>query len=117
MKKKGNIVFALVVVAVYLALYLIGRIIWCNDESSFVGWLVSASPNGEHSYLYGWLLSSKLFWCSLAISTIPAIWGKFKFAFTTLLGFIFGLLLGMILVPIPMGRKSDRLITVGRFGA
>ena len=104
MNKKKNISMALIVAAAYLAIYLIGRVIWCDlSDSNFIGWLVSVRPNGEHSYLYGWLLSSKLFWIALVISTLPAIWGKFKFSFTTLAGFIVGLLAGMIFGSYPEG--------------
>ena len=37
--KKRNIVFALIIVSVYLLVYLTGRIIWCDIETnSFIGW-------------------------------------------------------------------------------
>ena len=39
-----------------MAIYLIGRIIWCNLlQSNLLGWLFRVKPSGEHSYLYGWL--------------------------------------------------------------
>lgn len=102
--KRKNIVMALFVLGGYIAIYLIGRIIWCDlSENSLIGWLLGAKPAGEHSYLYGWLLSSKLFWIALAVSTLPAIWGKFKFSFTTLVGFILGFLAGMVFGPNPDG--------------
>lgn len=103
-RRKKNILMALSVMGGYILIYLLGRLIWCDlTESSFIGWLVSVRPNGEHSYLYGWLLSSNLFWIALIISTLPAIWGKFKFSFTTLAGFVVGLLAGMLFGPNPDG--------------
>lgn len=103
-RRKKNVLMALSVMGGYIIIYLLGRLIWCDlTESSFIGWLVSVRPNGEHSYLYGWLLSSNLFWIALIISTLPAIWGKFKFSFTTLAGFVVGLLAGMLFGPNPDG--------------
>lgn len=103
-RQKKNVLMALSVMGGYILIYLLGRLIWCDlTESSFIGWLVSVRPNGEHSYLYGWLLSSNLFWIALIISTLPAIWGKFKFSFTTLAGFVVGLLAGMLFGPNPDG--------------
>lgn len=103
-RRKKNILMALSVMGGYIIIYLLGRLIWCDlTQSSFIGWLVSVRPNGEHSYLYGWLLSSNLFWIALIISTLPAIWGKFKFSFTTLAGFVVGLLAGMLFGPNPDG--------------
>ena len=103
-RRKKNVLMALSVMGGYILIYLLGRLIWCDlTESSFIGWLVSVRPNGEHSYLYGWLLSSNLFWIALIISTLPAIWGKFKFSFTTLAGFVVGLLAGMLFSPNPDG--------------
>lgn len=103
-RRKKNILMALSVMGGYIIIYLLGRLIWCDlTESSFIGWLVSVRPNGEHSYLYGWLLSSNLFWIAFVVSTLPAIWGKFKFSFTTLAGFVVGLLAGMLFGPNPDG--------------
>lgn len=103
-KVKKNILFAFMIAVSYLIIYLIGRFIWCSfSDSSFIGWLVLLHPSGENSYLYGWLLSSNLFWVAMAISVIPALWGKYKFSSTTLAAFIIGLLLGMLLGPNPAG--------------
>lgn len=103
-RRKKNVLMALSVMGGYILIYLLGRLIWCDlTESSFIGWLVSVRPKGEHSYLYGWLLSSNMFWIALVVSTLPAIWGKFKFSFTTLAGFIVGLLAGMLFGPNPAG--------------
>ena len=103
-KLRRNILIALFITAVYMAIYLIGRMIWCDlSQSNLLGWLVYAIPSGEHSYLYSWLLSSNLFWYAMVISVIPAFWGKHKFSCSTLIGFVIGFVAGMILGPYPEG--------------
>ena len=61
-----------------------------------IGWLFTNISTGEHSYLYGWLLSSNLFWYALAISALPSLWGKFKCSAVTTAGFIVGIVAGII---------------------
>ena len=103
-KGKENIRTAAVTALGYLVIYLIGRLIWCDfSESSFLGWLVSAAPSGENSYLFGWLLSSHLFWAAMAISVVPALFGKRVFALCTGIAFAAGLLLGILFGPYPEG--------------
>lgn len=102
--QKRNILNALIIVVGYMAVYFMGRIIWCDlRESNLLGWLFTVRPTGEHSYLYGWLLSSNLFWYALAISALPSLWRKFKFSVVTTGGFIVGIAAGMILGPYPEG--------------
>ncbi len=101
-KLKKNVLFALCVTAGYLLFYLIGRIIWCDHEyCTFLAWLFSVRPTGEHSYLYGWLLSSYMFCITAAISTLPSLFGKYVYSITTLLGFTVGFLAGLIFGPNP----------------
>ena len=100
---RKNIIRALVVILAYLAVYIIGRLIWCRTNSSLTGLLWASTPEGENSYLYGWLLSSGLFWVSLAISALPALLGKKYFSAITFGGFILGLILGIIFGPNPEG--------------
>lgn len=103
--QKRNLLIALLVAAGYIGIYLIGRILWCDlSQSNLIGWLVTVIPSGEHSYLYGWLLSSHLFWYAMAVSVIPAYFGKHKFSCTTLIGFVVGLAAGMIFGPNPKGE-------------
>lgn len=103
-KFRKNILFALLIAVAYAAVYLIGRMIWCDlSQSNLIGWLVTAIPSGKHSYLYGWLLGSNLFWYALVISVISAFWGKHQFSCTTLIGFVIGLAAGMIFGPYPEG--------------
>ena len=68
-----------------------------------MGWLFTAIPSGKYSYVYGWLLSRNLFWYSMAISVIPACFGKDRFSYITLIGFAIGLAVGMIFGPNPEG--------------
>lgn len=100
---RKNIIRALVVILAYLAVYIAGRLIWCRTDSSLTGLLWASTPEGENSYLYGWLLSSGLFWGSLAISALPALLGKKYFSAITFGGFILGLILGIIFGPNPEG--------------
>lgn len=101
---KKNSTAALFAMIWYLAIYLAGRFIWCGfAENSFMGWLIFAAPSGDGSYLYGWLLSSKLFWLAAAVSVLPALFGKRKLSLVTLVGFAAGLLAGMLFGPNPEG--------------
>ena len=79
-KLRRGIRMALLIAIAYMAIYLIGRMIWCDlPQGSLIGWLVTAIPSGEHSYLYGWLLTSNLFWYAAGISVIPAFWENINF--------------------------------------
>lgn len=101
---KQNITTALLVAGGYGCIYLMGRILWCDlSQSSLMGWLFAARPAGEHSYLYGWLLSSNLFLYGMAISVIPAFFGAHRFSYVTLMGFAAGLVSGIIFGPYPEG--------------
>lgn len=98
---------ALLTLSGYLAIYLLGRIFWCDlSQSSILGWLFTVRPSGEYSYLYGWLLSSHLFWYAAAISALPALFGKRRFTLTTLAAFVLGLVLGMVFGPNPAGAAT-----------
>lgn len=103
-KMKKNALFALCVAAGYMLFYLIGRIIWCDREyCTFLAWLFSVRPSGEHSYLHGWLLSSYMFHITAAISILPSLFGKQLYSITTLSGFTVGFLSGVIFGPNPAG--------------
>lgn len=94
--RRKNFRDALLVAAGYLLIYLAGRIIWCGaGESSVLGWLMFEKPAGEGGYLYGWLLQKRLFWYAMLISAVPALFGKRRFAVSTLAGAVLGLGLGV----------------------
>lgn len=95
----------LAVCGAYLLLYLMGRLIWCGGPGvSAAGWLWALRPDGAHSYLFGWLLSSRLFWWAAAVSSLPALFGKVRFSLVTLAGFVLGFLLGLAFGPNPAGE-------------
>lgn len=103
-QRKSNLLAAGLVAGAYLCIYLLGRIIWCRSaDTSILGVLALATPTGAGSYLYGWLLSSRLFWLSMAVSAVPALCGKHRFAFATLAAFTVGLAAGMLFGPNPAG--------------
>ena len=101
---KKNSIVALIVMAGYLMIYLIGRVLWCDfSENTVMGWLFFSQPIREGSYLYGWLLHQNLFWIAMFISVVTAFVGKKKFAITTFGYFVVGLIVGMILGPTEYG--------------
>ena len=57
--------------------------------------VVFAIRNGlDLTYLIGWLLHGGLYWTSMVISAIPAVFGKWRFSILTTLIFMIGVLLG-----------------------
>lgn len=102
-KLKKNVIFALYIAAGYFLFFLIGRFIWCDRNYSFLAWLFSAPPSGKHSYLYGWLLSSYMFYFAASVSILPSLFGKHLYSITTLTGFTVGFLAGVIFGPNPEG--------------
>lgn len=110
---KKNILFALAVVTGYVFVYLAGRIFGTTGETTtLVVWLFGNSP-GQLSYLYGWLLQENIFWFAMAISAIPALFGKKYFSFTTLAGFAIGLPVGELCGHNPAGAAYGH----GHYGA
>lgn len=88
----------------YLVFYLLGRILWCPlEDSSLLGWLLWERPSGGESYLYGWLLSSGLFWWAMALSALTALLGRYRLSCTTCAYFLIGFLMGLVLGPHPAG--------------
>ncbi len=101
---KARLMEALWTLLAYLLIYLAGRVLWCDlSQSSVKGWLFSVIPSGEHSYLYGWLLSSNLFWYAMAVSLLFALCGKTRLSRMSTGGFFVGIVLGMIFGPYPEG--------------
>jgi len=88
----------------WLALFLAGRI-FCTTYSepmTVLGWLFSTSPY-RSTYLFGWLTSHDYYlWCSV-ISIVPALFGKYRFSFTTFAGFALGFVIGELFGAYPAG--------------
>ena len=100
---KRRIWAALLLLAGYLSIYLLGRILGdIPAQSSVLGWLFTTSPS-YFSYLYGWLIKSKLFWVAVAISLSGCLLGRYRFAVTTFCAFAVGLVLGELLGENPSG--------------
>ena len=103
-KMKENLITAMSSALWYIAIYLVGRAIWCDfSESSLLGWLITATPSGNHSYLYGWLLIRNLFWYAMALSVVAGLLGKQKISVITSVAFLLGIVLGIIFGPNPEG--------------
>ena len=101
---RPRVLAALAVTAGYLVFYLLGRILWCPlEDSSLLGWLLWERPSGGESYLYGWLLSSGLFWWAMALSALTALLGRYRLSVTTCAYFLIGFLMGLVLGPHPAG--------------
>lgn len=100
---KSNLLLTLAVIGGYIVIYLAGRI-FGTDESqmSVTEWLFGNDPQ-QLRYLYGWLLHQHIFWVAMAISAIPALFGKKYFSFTTLFGFAIALLIGELCGHNPAG--------------
>ncbi|MGI6000561.1 MAG: helix-turn-helix domain-containing protein [Candidatus Merdisoma sp.] len=104
---RKHLKMALLILAGYAVIYFGGRLLLLrsviNGEYSLTGWLFGNAAARDAGYLYGWLCQQKLFLCSLLISSVPALFGKYRFGFTTLFGFAAGLLLGGPLGSYPEG--------------
>lgn len=102
-KRKRNLWMALCVIGGYILIYLLGRILGSSfEQASVMDWLFSTDPK-RLSYLYGWLLHNNLFWFAMALSVIPALFGKYRFSFVTLSMFGIGLLVGELFGDNPAG--------------
>ncbi|MBQ3090788.1 MAG: helix-turn-helix transcriptional regulator [Oscillospiraceae bacterium] len=103
-QRQENLSHALLIAGSYLLFYLAGRLLWCDrSQSTLLGWLFLVRPTGKGSYLYGWLLSSRMFWYAGGVSLLPALGGKRRFSSLTALGFWLGFGLGYFLGPYPAG--------------
>ena len=102
-KRKRNLLMALAVLGGYIVIYLLGRIFGtASEQASVMGWLFGTDPT-QLRYLYGWLLHQHLFWSAMIVSVIPALFGKYRFSFTTLSMFGVGLLVGELFGENPAG--------------
>ncbi len=103
-KLRRDFCLALAVVGGYCFIYLLGRLIGTPDgDYSLWGWLTGQGYT-KLPYLFGWLLSSGLYWIAMLISAVPALLGKWKFALATLGGFALSLPIGEYLGRYPKGE-------------
>ena len=120
LKRKKNLKMTLAVMAAYLLVYLVGRVI-CGDfaHSSFLGWLTGTDSK---YYLFGWLTHQGLFWIAMMISALPALFGKYRFSVMTFAAFVLGIFAGELFGPNPAGAATGHthygwLIWSGIFSA
>ena len=75
-------------------MFLTGRLLGGDyKELPFTAWLFYASPR-RTTYLFGWLLSSNMFFYASIISAVPALFGKRWYSLISALGFMIALPLG-----------------------
>lgn len=73
---------------VYLALWLTGRLVFGVKENyTVLGWLTGWQST---VYLFGWLLSQKLYWCAMGLSCLAALLNKRRLAMSLTAGFFLG---------------------------
>ncbi|MGI6181650.1 MAG: helix-turn-helix domain-containing protein [Agathobaculum sp.] len=89
---KSRLRDALLTAAAYLAFFLLCKALLCDfDGHSLLGWLTDWHSD---SYLFGWLLSSRLYWAAMAVSVLAAAFGRRRLAAATLLAAMLGIPLG-----------------------
>lgn len=94
-----NLRTTFIILACWIAVYLLGRLI-CGDiaNSSLLGWLFGTDSK---YYLFGWLLTSGLYWASMLVSVLPALFHKWRFAVVTLVISALAIPIGEVLGPNP----------------
>ena len=94
-----NLRTAFIILACWIAVYLLGRLV-CGDiaNSSLLGWLFGTDSK---YYLFGWLLTSGLYWASMLVSVLPALFHKWRFAALTFVVSASAIPIGEILGPNP----------------
>ncbi len=93
---KRNLIMALIAAAGYLTVFLTGKLLWFDTSEGLAPWLTSICPKTGAGYTFGWILGNNLFWYSMAVSVIPALFGRYRFSFVTLAGCVTGILAGII---------------------
>lgn len=91
----------LIAAGCYLLVFLLCKIFWTTIQPmSVMGWLLDDSPH-SHSYLFGWLLSTRLWGYASMVSIGSAALGLQRMSLITLGAFTIGLPLGEYLGAIP----------------
>ena len=84
----------------YLLIFLVGKLLANEPCPPYLVRLFHTDPT-LHPYLFGWLTAhGRMLYFSL-ISTVPALWGKSRFSWTTFSAFALGLPLGEFLGEVP----------------
>lgn len=98
---RENMLWGIAVVFSYLLVYLIGRLISSDmSTTNFAGLLFGSDSK---YYLFGWLLSSRLYWAAMTVSALPAFFGKRCFPVITFVHAAAGILLGEVFGVNPAG--------------
>lgn len=103
---KRRLLALLIVIGVFIALNLIMRITGCiaaAEEMSIAGILFGDSVR-QFSYLFGWLISTKLYYASLLICVLPVLFGKYRLSASAAVGFALGLASGELFGRFPAGE-------------
>ena len=100
---RRNLQTAILIAAGYFAVFVIGRLMTAKLDNLTVMGFFSGTGTKHEYYLFGWLLTSKLFGWAMAVSVIPALFGKYRFSLTTLIGFVIAIPVGEVLGPNPEG--------------
>jgi len=103
-RSQRNLMAAVGLTVFYVVLYGIGRLLFSySEQSTVLGWLFLSPATGPGSYLFGWLVDNHLFFFAMGLSVLPTVFGKIRFSLTTSVGFLIGLLTGMLFGPNPAG--------------
>lgn len=93
-QKRLNLRTTLAVICGYLALFLLGKLLWCHsDDYTFLGWLTTTYVKAD-CYLFGWLLNKNLFFCSALLTIFLALKGWRRTSIVSFGGFVLGLFPG-----------------------
>ena len=99
--RKRNLKIAGLILLAHLAIYVLLQFIFGYRENHTLLGLLSGTDS--KSYLWGWLLHTRLFWAALFINVVSAMFGKIRFALTASVMFFVGILFGELFGPYPQG--------------
>lgn len=100
---RKNLRMALLIAAGYLAVFVVGRLITAEVNMLTVMGFFGSSGTRHEYYLFGWLLTSRMFVWAMAVSVIPSVFGKYRFSVITLIAFTIAIPIGEVLGPNPEG--------------
>lgn len=100
---RKNLRTALLIAMGYLAVFVVGRLITAEVNTLTVMGFFGSSGTKHEYYLFGWLLTSRMFVWAMAVSVIPSLFGKYRFSVITLIAFTIAIPIGEVLGPNPEG--------------